>query len=290
MSKIALGTVQFGLSYGIANKTGQITQIEAARILGAAAKFGINVLDTAIAYGESEAALGMQGVGEFKVVTKLPPVPAGIDDVSRWVRSEVDGSLSRLGVKSLYGLLLHRSGDLFGKFGKGMLSSLHDLKQQGLVEKVGVSVYAPDELDLVTEMFDMNLVQAPLNVVDRRLETSGWLAKLNDLGVEVHARSAFLQGLLLMKRDEIPEKFNRWSVLWDEWQHQLKANQVNAVAACLGYPLSLAEVDRVVVGVDSAAQLQEILTASNTVVNSVEWVSMVCDNEHLTNPSEWKKL
>ena len=290
MSKLALGTVQFGLSYGIANRSGQVSLPEAKCILEQAGKSEINLLDTAIAYGHSEEVLGKIGVAEFNVVSKLPGLPESSTDIESWVEEQVEGSLKRLGVSSLYGLLLHRSENLLGNSGNKLIGALNRVKSGGLVQKVGVSIYGPSELDDVMHLMRIDLVQAPLNIVDRRLETSGWLSRLHKEGVEVHTRSAFLQGLLLMPRNKIPPKFQAWATLWDSWASELEEKDLSAAAACLSYPLSLPEVDRVVVGVDSVEQLNALIAASQIKLPLHNFSFMTSEDQMLINPSNWTAL
>jgi aryl-alcohol dehydrogenase-like predicted oxidoreductase len=290
LSKLSLGTVQFGLDYGIANKAGQVSLGEVQCILSFAKANEIDVLDTAIAYGTSEEVLGKVGVDGFRVVTKLPSLPENQNNVSFWVTEQVRESLARLGQKKLYGLLLHRSGDLLGSKGGQLLQELADLKNDGLVQKIGVSIYSPDELEVVCSKIKIDLVQAPLNVVDRRLQSSGWLDRLKDDGVEVHTRSAFLQGLLLMERSKIPQKFSRWSTLWDQWHEKLQDSGASPLEACLAYPLSLEQVDQVIVGVDSASQLSEILQAAKNVNEGPDSSFMRSTDLDLINPSNWNHL
>jgi aryl-alcohol dehydrogenase-like predicted oxidoreductase len=289
-SSLALGTVQFGLDYGIANVAGQVSSDEVRRILFLAQKSGIDALDTAIAYGTSEEVLGKAGVDGFRIVTKLPTLSADQSNIARWVRDQIEASLRRLGQKKLYGLLLHQSQDLSGSKGAQLIQALADLKNDGVVQKIGVSIYSPDELEVICNKIKIDLVQAPLNVVDRRLESSGWLDRLKDDGVEVHTRSAFLQGLLLMERIKIPQKFSRWSSLWDQWHEHLKKSGTSALAASLAYPISLKRVDRVVVGVDSAAQLGEILLAAQNQANVFDTSFMRSTDLDLINPFNWNHL
>jgi len=289
-NRLALGTVQFGLDYGVANQTGQVEYSEVEQILSVAKANGICVLDTAIAYGTSEDVLGTAGIDGFRVVTKLPSLPVDQSDIAAFVRDRVGSSLNRLGQERLYGLLLHRSQDLLGFNGTQLIRSIADLKNDGFVQKIGVSIYSPDELEVVRNKIKIDLVQAPLNVVDRRLETSGWLDCLKDDGIEVHTRSAFLQGLLLMERNKIPQKFYRWSSLWDMWYENLRESGASPLEACLAYPLSLKQVDKVVVGVDSVKHLNAILTAANSVYRAPDTSFMLSTDTNLINPSNWNHL
>jgi aryl-alcohol dehydrogenase-like predicted oxidoreductase len=289
MNRLALGTVQFGLPYGVANQDGQVTRSAAKAMLQLAKENGIDTLDTAIAYGESEARLGEVGTQGFKLVTKLPSIPEGCSDISAWVQEQVAASLLRLGVSAVYGLLLHRSEQLLDKDGKTLYQALQTLKENGQVQKVGVSIYAPDELEALTSQYDFDLVQAPFNLVDRRLSSSGWLQRLKNEGVEIHTRSAFLQGLLLMHRDAIPDKFLPWSDLWGEWHGWLLRHDICAVQACLAFPQSFPEIDRVVVGADSVIQLQQIISAASSV-GLDDFPDLNCEDENLINPARWSQL
>lgn len=288
--KIALGTAQFGLNYGIANQHGKITDSEGVDIISYAFEQGIGLLDSAIGYGESEATLGRLGVKRFNIVTKLPPLPDNLTDVHGWVKRQVESSMTRLGVNGLYGFLLHRSQNLKGESGKKLANVLMEIKSEGIVEKIGVSIYDPSELYYATRTLDIDLVQAPMNLVDRRLETSGWLGRLKKMGIEVHTRSAFLQGLLLMPRAEIPAKFELWSDLWDAWVRRLDELGVSPMEACLGYPLSHPEVDRVVIGVDSLAHLTELMQAASKSPTTETWEFMAIGDEQLINPFRWSEI
>ena len=289
MNRLALGTVQFGLPYGIANQAGQVSRSEAKAMLQLAVANGIDTLDTAIAYGESETCLGGVGTQGFKLVTKLPALPDGCSDVSCWIQAQVAASLARLGVSAVYGLLLHRSDQLLGPNGKELYQALQELKNSGQVQKVGVSIYAPSELEAITELFRLDLVQTPFSLVDRRLLTTGWLQRLNGDGVKIHTRSAFLQGLLLMPQAAIPPKFAPWSDLWKRWHKWLTDRDVAAVQACLAFPLSFPEIDRVVVGADSVNQLEQIIGAADSAPQ-VDLPDLQCEEENLINPVRWSHL
>jgi hypothetical protein len=239
MNKLSLGTVQFGLSYGIANQTGKIKSVEAKKILQLAKNSNIDLIDTAIAYGDSEKVIGDIGIKDFKFVSKLPALPKDCVDINSWVEENVKLSLKRLGIPSLYGLLVHRSESLLGNSGNKLINALKTIKLNGLVKKIGISIYDPSECEQVMNLARIDIVQAPLNIVDRRLVVSGWLSRLHSEEIEIHTRSVFLQGLLLMPRNKIPKIFDRWFRAWDQWSLELEKNNLSAVEACLLYPLSL---------------------------------------------------
>tara|TARA_B110000090_G_scaffold179763_1_gene204296 strand:+ start:1014 stop:1880 length:867 start_codon:yes stop_codon:yes gene_type:complete len=287
--KLALGTAQFGMSYGINNMDGQVSQNAIQQILKYASLVGIHTIDTAIAYGSSEQCLGLAGVDTFEVISKLPAIPETCTNVEDWISNEVSGSLNRLGVHSLYGLMLHRPDQLYGPMGDRILEALINLKKAGHFRKIGISVYGPDEFDGLFSMLDFDIVQCPFNLIDRRLVSSGALKKLKMRGVEIHTRSSFLQGLLLMERNDIPSQFETWKSSWDLWDEWVRDNDVTRLRACLAYCLSFEDVDRIVVGVDGKSQLEEIVAASEEVI-TVLFPNLSSDDPKLINPGNWKIL
>lgn len=286
-SKLALGTVQFGLPYGVANQQGQVTAEQAAIILDAARHVGIATLDTAIAYGTSEQVLGGLDLRPFDIVTKLPAMPDDCTDVAGWVATQLDGSMSRLCVERVDGLLLHRPAQLLGDKGGALFSALESLREEGLVRRIGVSIYDPAELDALCERFRFDLVQAPFNVMDDRLLASGWLDRLGELGTDLHVRSVFMQGLLLMSEQARPDYFSSWAGHWRAWREWLKESGLTPLQACLRYALDLPQIEKVVVGVDSVDQLMEVAAAADGHCPARPR-DVGCLDEALLNPSVWK--
>ena len=286
MSQLALGTVQFGLPYGVSNQSGQVSLPAVKAMLQLASSHAIDTLDTAIGYGDSENRLGQAGISAFKVVSKLPEVPATCTDINAWVQEQVAGSLTRLNINSLYGVLLHKPDQLLEEKGVEIYQALQRLKQVGSIQKMGVSIYTPQQLDALIPRYSFDLVQAPLNLIDRRLQTSGWLQRLTLEGVEVHTRSAFLQGLLLMPQAAAPAWFAQWPAVWAEWYEWLSNHDVSAVQACLAYPLSLAGVSRILVGADSPDQLAQIISAA-AQAPIADLPDLQSTDENLMNPARW---
>ena len=290
MSRLALGTVQFGLKYGVANSTGKVSPDEVSRILETARKFDIDTLDTAIAYGDAEQALGSAGVDGFHVVTKLPALPAGVTDLRSWVVSEIEGSLVRLKVSSVDAVLLHRSQDIIGPYFEAYQAGFADLKDRGLCKTAGVSIYAPAELETIwahPSGWRPELIQAPYNIIDRRLLTSGWLDRLSDAGVRVHTRSAFLQGLLLMAPDKRPAYFAPWADLLNRWSNWCEDQNISPLIAALNFAVSEPRLEKVVVGVESASQLAEII-AGLKEKPSISAPDIASEALDLIDPSHWK--
>jgi aryl-alcohol dehydrogenase-like predicted oxidoreductase len=284
--RLALGTAQFGMAYGVANSGGQVVSTEVQSILRGAYRAGIDTLDTAVSYGECESILGDADISHWRVITKLPALPEHVSDVVAWVHSNVASSLQRLKVNALDGLLLHHPDDLLGKYGSEYIAALKSIKNSGMASAVGVSIYDPNELDKLSKVFNFDLVQAPLNVIDRRLVTSGWLKRLGTNGVRVHARSVFMQGLLLMTKDSRPGYFAPWQNLLDGWMEWCVTLDKSPLQMALNFVLAQSSVERVIVGVDSVAQLNELIDAAVT--------EPICPPRHLQsndvaliNPSSW---
>lgn len=290
--KLALGSAQFGLEYGVTNQSGKTSLVEVEKILQLALDAGVQYLDTAITYGNSEEVLGNFDLGGFKVITKIPKIPSGEKNINSWVEAELLKSLARLNLESIHGVLLHFPNDLLlgDGIGAALAGSLSRIKAQGLVEKIGVSIYSPDELGCIFDMLDIDIVQAPINLLDRRMESSGWLNCLNSCGVEIHARSVFLQGLMLLPRKKIPRKFEVWSQIWDQWSSYLEGGELSAIEACLSYPLSLSEVSGVIVGVESGCQLNQIIHMAKNAPRKDNLFSVDGVDELLITPSLWGGL
>lgn len=287
--KLALGTVQFGLVYGVANTSGRVSEQEAGVILQCAQACGLDTLDTAIAYGESEAVLGRLGIERWNTVTKLPALPKNCQDVAQWVHEQIQQSMTRLGVSQLHGVLLHRPTQLLEKMGPTLYGALQSIKAKGKTRKIGVSVYGPAELDELFDTYELDLVQAPLNILDRGLVESGWAVRLHDAGVEVHTRSAFLQGLLLVPAAQRPAKFSPWANIWHAWDKWLEQEGLTPLQACLRYVTNLPQIDRVVVGVDTALQLQQIIEAADGKLPTMPEFPDLQDTR-LINPASWNEL
>jgi len=287
-NRIALGSAQFGLDYGICNYAGRVPLYEVEKILRIGSLNGIDTIDTAISYADSQKVLGQAGVKKYKIISKLPPIPSACDDILMWARGQVKQSLLNLGQEKLYGLLLHDTSQLCGDYGAKLFHVLQQLKIDGLVDKIGVSIYSPNELELLIPEYPLEIVQSPFNLLDRRIFSSGWLYKLKSFNIEIHARSIFLQGLLLADRGSIPLKFAKWSILWDVWHEWLRKNNFNATQACLNYALSFPEIDRIIVGVDNTFQLNDILN-SEYLPRIVNFPDLQCDDGFLINPTNWSK-
>ena len=285
--KLGLGTVQFGINYGISNKAGIPTGSEISAILETAAVHGIHCLDTAALYGDSEAALGkaLPGKHAFQIVTKT----AG--DFKQ-VGDSFERSLERLGQDSVYALLVHNADDLRGSGGELLFKTLQQLKSSGRVRKIGVSVYSSAQIEAVLKIFPIEIIQLPFNMLDQRLLASGKLAELKNRQIEIHSRSTFLQGLLLMPPGELPSRFATFRGSIQRIHAEVTGHGFTMLEAALAFVLTRPEIDRALVGVTSRAQLVEILGAaekSTAAAKTLNFAGFAQSEEALLNPALWVK-
>lgn len=285
--KLVLGTVQFGMEYGIANVNGRPDTQRVADILALAQEAGVTLLDTAISYGDSEEVLGRVGISGWQVITKLPPLPDDTADIVGWIEAQVTASLSRLGIDRLYGLLLHAPTQMHGARASAIASALESVAAQGLIGRVGVSLQHPDhDLPAVLRHMAPGLIQSPFNLLDDTLVTNGWAAQLRGMDCKVHTRSAFLQGLLLMDRAARPAYFDRWAGHWQVWHGWLERTGLSAPDACLRFVRAQPHIDACIIGVDSAAQLKDLLaTGDGALPDLPSWPGPA--DADLITPSRW---
>ena len=289
--KIALGTAQFGMDYGLSNTHGKTDKYEVSKILQYAYDYGISLIDTASSYGDSEKILGEVITNYYcKLVTKTPHFSDSYIDNSHVVKlkESFHQSLFNLKQKDIYGLLLHSCDDLLKPGGDLLFQEMEDLKSMGVVKKIGVSLYNSEQIDIVLSKFNIDLVQLPINIFDQQLLIGGWLDKLKDYDVEIHARSAFLQGLLLMTNDLVPPYFFPIKKNLEAFYKSAKELSLSQLELALGYVMGVSEIDQVVVGVNTVEQLKEIIKATQVQINPMEFSDISINDPAFTNPSFWK--
>lgn len=286
--KLALGTVQFGLTYGAFNRAGQVPVVEVRQILDLARTSGINLLDTAHAYGNSESVLGEVGAGTcFRIVTKVPAL--SVSDPAAQVREFFSQSLQRLRIHAVHGLLLHRAADLLGPNGPALWRVLEELRDSGQVNRIGFSAYGSDEAQTLLKQYPVQLIQLPLNVFDTRHLDSGVLDLCQLRDIEVHVRSAFLQGFALGDPEHLAANLTTWRELLVRFRVRCDDLGVTPLQAALRYVMDLPQVHQVVVGVDGRAQLAEILQAAQEqALPSSAFSDLACGDLDLIDPSRWK--
>lgn len=274
MGKIVLGTVQFGLQYGV-NSEGRPTEEGVREILRQARLGGIDTMDTSGAYGNSEEILGRSGTRDFRVVSKYPMGKVPVEEMFR-------RSLELLKLDSLYGYLLHHFQVY--RDNPAVWDSFMALKESGKVSKIGFSLYEPSELELLLERdVPFDLLQIPFNVLDRKF--GPYLKELHAKGVEIHVRSTFLQGLFFMDREKLPEKLKPLGKYLQELDDYARENGISMAQLALNANLQNPFIDGVLIGVDNPAQLRANLQAVSDVKIDV-WPEV--EEKELLNPVNWK--
>lgn len=289
--KLGLGTVQFGMNYGISNTRGKPSDDEIKRTLDVAHGAGIQIIDTAHTYGESETALGrnLPARHDFRIVTKTPPLRTETISASdiRQVNTAFHLSLERLRQPAIYGLLVHRASDLLAKGGEHFMAALSSLKSEGFVSKIGVSVNDQRELDALLSRFSIDMVQLPFNILDQRLLENGTLRRLDEAGIEVHSRSVFLQGLLLMNPENLEGYFRPAREPLRIIHEFAKSHNMTPLEMALRFATSRKEIDYVVIGINHPEELVEILSAAQLPPAIDNYPDFAIQDEAILNPALW---
>lgn len=282
---LALGTVQFGLDYGVSNAGGKVSPDRARAILSAADAAGVDRVDTAAAYGESEAVLA-ELLGDFpalRVVTKAPKVVDG--DVGAAL-ARARQSADRFGPR-LESILLHSAADLGGADGARLWAGLRAMKDDGVVPRIGFSAYADDGPLALARRFRPDLVQIAASVFDQRLTASGDVAAMADAGVEVHVRSIFLQGLAFMAPEALPAGLAGAAAMLRGWRAALDEAGVTPVRACLDFALGIDGAARLVVGVTSPDELADIVEQASAPSAGLDYSAFALNDPMILDPWRW---
>ena len=285
-NKIILGSANFGQIYGI--KKNFIKKNEIKKLFNIASKNKIKVIDTSPVYNNSEKIIGLLNNNRFKIISKIPKPPKNIkrENIKKWLKQKVMISLKNLKIKKFECLLLHNANSLLCKNGDEIYKGIRNMKINGFTSKIGVSIYDFSVLDKILKKFKFNLIQAPFNILDQRLVEKGWLKRLKKKNIEVHARSIFLQGILLLKQNQIPKKLKKLNKKLIEWENWLKKNKLNSLQVCLSFVLNHHQLDGIVVGCNNTNQLNQILK-SKKIINNFSLPNLNIKDKKLIDPREW---
>ncbi|MEM5513639.1 aldo/keto reductase [Pseudoalteromonas sp. AS84] len=326
--ELALGTVQFGLDYGISNTQGQVNKTEVFDILTQAKHLGINTLDCAGAYGNSEHLLGeifneSKLSEDFNIISKIP----ALNNVQHSIETAFFRSLAHLQQQQIETLLFHHSDNLLYHPKKDSLfKQALSLKSQGLIKRIGVSVYTPEQLKTIASHYPIEVVQAPINVFDQRFIATDVIEFCQQKNIVLHARSLFLQGLLFIDQDKIAPYFRPYQQKLNDFaalaQH-LNCTKVTLALAMLvngspnSAPASRANItaqkshtniqqnvnnkvpkqinksiiEKLVVGVCNTQQLRDIVEAYKLAkelsISKTELLALADERLGFINPSLW---
>ncbi|HXU99504.1 MAG TPA: aldo/keto reductase [Caulobacteraceae bacterium] len=285
ISKLGLGTAQFGLDSGAPTR-GRAPEAEVREILGIAGKAGVSVLDTGAASVHGESILGqvMPRPAPFKITVKAARGDKGPD----FVEQEARAALARLGLVRADAIMVQAAGDLFAPYGKAMWQRLLDLREAGLFERVGISAYASDDPAGLARRFGPDLIQAPASLLDQRLLVDGSLAAVRDMGVEVHLRSIFLNGLLFLPPDRAPSHLGAAAISRLSRARRLIAEgRSDPLQAALAFALSRPEATAVIVGAATAAEVTAVIAAAASPPPDLDWDDMAMDDPQVLESQRW---
>ena len=283
IQKLGLGSAQWGLNYGISNTFGQPSSEEVSKIINLASDKGIKLIDTANSYGNSENVIGQNNLKDFKIITKI-----SLNNLrdKQFLTDKFYESLNNLGLKTLHGLLIHNCDELFSVDYQLLIDLLVNLKNQGLVEKIGFSAYNSNQINNGLNLFKPDIVQIPFNVFDQRLLNDGTLNILKNKKIEAHARSIFLQGLLIMNPAQIPKYFDKWKILLQRWHNYCIEIGSSPKSVALSFSSSQNLIDKVIIGIEKSTQLMEIIDLP-AVSSNLNLSFLSCEEEDLIDPSFW---
>ena len=290
-NRIALGSAQWGLDYGISNNSGMTSLNSLKSILSLGRLNSINLIDTAQGYGDAEANLSRAGISDYDIVTKIS-LKSLISLDSHSLNEQLDNimakSFSNLGKDCLYGVLVHDANLLLESPQiDNIFSAFESLKCRFNIKKLGISIYSPNDLHGIMKYYIPDIVQVPFNVFDQRFAEKDIQSLFLDFNIEVHVRSIFLQGLLLMNKNEIPKYFLKWSSLITNWHTFCSEKRISSLEGCLSFASSFDFVDRIVIGINNSPQLEEILHARILQLDANTLSNLYVNDPNLINPSNW---
>ncbi|WP_431165295.1 aldo/keto reductase [Tenacibaculum halocynthiae] len=287
--KLILGTVQFGLNYGVNNTKGKPSSENIKNILDTAYNNGICLLDTAEAYGDSQEKIGeyhLNSSNKFEIITKFS---ATVKNLPFNITERIKKNIATLQVNNLYCYMFHSFKD-FDSYFKPFQKDLSSLKKEGIIKKIGVSLYTNEEFEKVLEFDDIDLIQLPFNLLDNTTKRGGILSKAVKKGIEIHTRSVFLQGLFFKKTTDLSGNLKPLNKNFDKL-HNLCSDNYKMNDLALNYVHSQEKIDKVLIGVDTVDQLLDNLSSIKKEISSdrIEEINNInVEQNELLNPSNWK--
>ncbi len=279
-NKIIIGSANFSLKYGLVNNFKNIRIKEIKKIFKSCKKNNLKFIDTAKGYGDSEKIIGNQIKNNWNIITKIPKINLEKKiDIEIMINDLINDSLKKLKVKKLYAILLHDEDQLLQKNCNYVFEVLNNLKKKKITKKIGVSFYSPKKLIKVISKFDLDIAQVPINYINRSFLNKKLIKKLKDKKIEIHARSIFLQGLLLNKKLKI-KKFKKLIDFLDLWH---KKKKLNHLESSINFITSQKCIDKYVIGFQNLKQINEILKTKKVKISNFPRYN----NDYLKDPRKW---
>ena len=284
LSKLAIGTAQLEQRYGIYNNKKILSKKDFKNILNKMPELGIDTIDTAQSYKDSEKILGEVGVKEFKLITKIKIQNSYI--MKNDIAAIIENSLINLKVDNIDTILIHDPSLLLNEKNYEIIHELKTQKKIGKINKIGFSVYSPKETYSLLDLFKPDIIQFPLSIFDRRFEKTGLIKHLKSHSIECHSRSTFMQGLLFKDEKNLIE-FKKWSNLFKKWNNWNKLNDIKPLNTAINYVLQVKYIDKMIFGFKSETEFDEVVSAFKNK-NLIYPMDIYSLDENLINPSKWK--
>lgn len=288
MQKIILGTVQFGLNYGINNSKGKPSSEECFEILNRSFDFGITTLDTAEAYGDAHKIIGdfhkLNPLKKFKIITKIPHGVI-LDDV----QSKVEQYLKDLEIESIEVLMFHSYDTYIENYNN--IDKFESIINKGFIKSIGVSVYTNEQIESLFADKRITVVQLPFNLFDNVNKRGEVIEKLKLSGKVVHTRSAFLQGLFFKETNNLSSFFCPLKEELKKLNELSEKYNVSISKMALAYSLMQNNINQVLIGIDSIKQLEDNFSAFHYQLDEKlisEINAITIENDELLNPALWK--
>lgn len=288
--KLGLGTVQFGLDYGVSNEKGQVEKSEVNQIFDFCKEKEITLFDTAPEYGNSEDVISKFLFTGSKLITKTKPIRKATienEDIKKVVET-LEQSFINLNQKFIEGVLFHDANDLLSINSEKLFKAIYQYKEEGRIGKIGVSIYNKEQIDMLLEKYEIDILQVPLNIFDQRLLENNYLKELKEKGIELHVRSIHLQGLLLMDLEKINTYFSSILPILNNYREDIMSLGLTPLQSVWNFIKSIEEIDYVIFGIESKEQFKQNLEAFEQKKVDIDYRKYQIDNLEIIEPFRWR--
>ena len=284
--KLGIGTANLSQKYGFKNS--KIKKKEIFEIFEFIKKNRIDLIDTASIYGNSEKIIGSQKLKKQKIVTKIYVQNKRYPEKN--LKYIFKKNLNRLKKKKIYCLLIHNIYDLKKDKRISLLENLKSLKKNKMIEKIGFSIYSPIDLKYFQYYFTPDILQIPMNIIDRRFENKFFQRYVFKNKIEIHSRSCFLQGLLIdyEKNNSKFSKFKKWGHLFNKLDNFCEKFSITRQEACILYLKKIKMIKYVIFGFENIKQLKMIYYSFINNFKKLKFPkSLSSKDEKLIDPRKW---
>ena len=292
--KIGIGTAQLGMKYGVTNNSKKLDLDNFKKILSLSLKNNISIIDTANSYGDSIKKIGYtisqnKFRNKFKIISKVSDLrKVKKSNIYSHIFDNISFSSKKMKVKSLEGILIHDIKDLESKKSTEIFNSFIKLKKKKLVKKIGFSAYKISDVLKYIKKYNFDFIQFPLNVFDQRILDKKIQKKLRFFKIELHVRSIFLQGLLLLSKKELPNNFRNRHII-KRWHKFLNDNSLDAITTCINFIKHNNIYSKVIIGFHDYQQFEDVVKNFSIKKNiNLNFKKLAIKDESIINPSNWK--